>query len=426
MLTTTFSRACSLILFSGLAACGSSDSNSKGTSDLDPEIPCAADNCGESRFRSAVPSRDTVRIQFAGASQNFINPESNSSPTSGIGSTRQALEALSPELAQTEAYVGEINSIVDGLFETFEELASTTPEEESEFLHAWRQISEDDPNVDEILVVTAIDDNSYTIELVMGEAGIAIEEGFSVVSGEVHLDDNEDKTDFEITIDLDAASSVIGGLDSTGAIVLSAQPLDGGLREVWYDFDAVGGIDGPTETSRTTYWNFDATSSALEFVGEEHEELTTIFVRWDEGGGRYDHHVEWESPDFGIVDEIATNCWDESGAELFDGFALIDSDLSYFGEVDGDEEDCDFGPVDGHPNPSSEFANLPAEGEWQELEFGDGGINECQDDPFAVGCPPLCDDEPSDPDCAPWCDEEPSNPNCIEYCDWVDDPEFCQ
>lgn len=410
-----------------MAACGSGDEGPATSKDIDPEIPCQSDNCGESHFRRAVPSRETVRIQFAGAAQRYIHPGPSDRAAPGIGRARQALAAQSPQLIATEQYVANINATVDELFESFESLASTTPEEQTDLVHVWRQVSEDDDTLDELLVVTAIDERSFSLELLLGETGIQVDDGVSIITGEVHLDDNEDKTDFRLVIDLDAASSVVPALAATGDIILSAQPLAGGIREVWYDFEAVGEVGGPTETSRTTYWIFASDDGALEYVAAQHDEIATVFVRWDQEGGRYDHHVQWNSELYGLVDEIATNCWDDSGAELFDGYALIDANLSYYGELDGDEVDCAFGPVDGHPNPTAEFDDLPAEGEWQDLELGADPVEDCDLDldPFADACPPLCADDPSAVDCIPWCEDEPGSPTCIYYCDWFSDPEFC-
>ncbi len=408
-------------------ACSSPDEGpADKPEDIDPDIPCNADHCGQSRFRHAIPSRDTVRIQFGDSARSSLHRTGTENrPLGGIGQVTLALEARSPNLSNTEDYVAEINGVVDGLFESFEALASGSPEQESELVHVWRQVSDDDASLDEILVVTAIDERSYVLDLVLAENNVDPEQGVSVIRGAVQLDDDEVKTEFEFVIDLAAASDRIEGLNLSGEILISAHPFAGGLREVWYDFDAVGAAGGQLQNSRTTYWILDYDSGALEFVSEEHEELATVFVRWDSSGGRYDHHVEWDSELYGVVDEIATNCWDDSGAELFDAAAVIDADLSYYGEIDGDELDCAFGPVDAHPNPGEDFGNLPGDGEWQELEFNSDPLGDCDEDPFAEGCAPLCEDEPFDPDCVPWCEDEPSDPECLWYCDWVDDPGFC-
>ncbi len=409
-----------LLLPSILLALGCGSEGGGGdTSTIDPEIPCREANCGESRFRSAVPARDSVRIQFG--SQARVAPSSESSLAPNIGRAQRALESTSPALLDTDEYVAEINGLVDGLFDNFEDLAGSAPEEESELLHVWRRESPEDASLDELLIVTAIDDETFSVELRTGDTGLGVDDGVALVYGEVVLDDEERKTDFSLTIDLDAFSEVVPSAGITGDILLSGMPLDGGLREVWYDYHDVGPVDGETESRRTTYWIFAPDDGALEFLSDIHNEEATAFVRWDAGGGRYDHHVAWNQGKLGFVDEIVTNCWDASGAELFDGYAMIADDGSYYGELDGEEGDCEFGPVDGHPDPSEEFADLPGDGEWQDLEFE--SVEEC--DPNFEKCDALCYDDPEDPNCIPWCDDEPSDPDCVWYCDYIDDPEYC-
>lgn len=407
-------------------ACGGESTGNDSTKDIDPTIPCPSGNCGDIKFRSAVPSRDSVRIQMGREARRFVsNTPTPHAP--GVGSTQQALASVSPALLESEEYVADINFSIESLFQNFEELASTEPDVVEENLHIWRGTSDDDPSLDELLVVTAIDAQNYAVELRIGPSDFAASDGTTVVYGNVELDGDDVKTDFELFVDLDAATDVIDGLDATGEIRISAQPLESGVREVWYDFDEVGGIGEDLETSRTTYWIFDATQGALEYLYDVHDESATVYVRWGENGGRYDHHVEWQDEQYGLVDEIFTNCWDSSGGEVFDAAAIIDENLSYYGELDGEELDCEFGPVEDHPSPGTDFENLPGEGEWDDIDFGGDIVDPCEGDPNLDQCgeAPFCDEAPEDPECIPWCDDEPDDPDCEWYCDWVDDPDYC-
>jgi hypothetical protein len=157
-------------------------------------------------------------------------------------------------------------------------------------------------------------------------------------------------------------------------------PFDGGDHEIWYDFAQFADGDEPLEDSITTYWTFDDGSGALEYLADFDDAEVTVYVRWGDDGGRYDHHALYEDPDLGLVDDIATNCWAADGAELFDAWAVIDQALDYEGEIDGDEADCAFGPVADHPDPGADFDDLPEEGEWDDLELDAGGTDTCTPD----------------------------------------------
>jgi len=181
--------------------------------------------------------------------------------------------------------------------------------------------------------------------------------------------DGDEQADFDLTIDLDALDEVLAE-DISGDIVIAEMPFPGGEREVWYDFHQVDLGDGDIENSRTTYWELDDDdSAALEFVADWDDQIATAFARWDDDGGRYDHHTAYVDDQLGQVDEIATSCWTAGGAEVFDGWAVIDDAGEYYGEIDGDEAECDFGPVADHPDPGDEFDDLPGEGEWDDLEL---------------------------------------------------------
>ena len=154
-----------------------------------------------------------------------------------------------------------------------------------------------------------------------------------------------------------------------GEIVLVAKPLAGGKTERWFDFHAVSQGGGPVASTRTTAWEFGDQSGALEYYGEVDGEPTTAYARWDEDGGRYDHHLEYDDVDLGPVDEIMTNCWNTAGREEFGAWAVIDQLSNYYGELEGQESACGFGPVADHPDPGEEFDDLPAQGEWELLEL---------------------------------------------------------
>lgn len=422
-----------------LSACSGGGSDSKvPTQSVDPEIACPSGDCGQARFRRVVPSRQTVKIDFSLGGDPNTPPEVGATEAS-VGRTRLALEAVSPVFVDTRDYIDGINELVDEIFAGFEELAATTPEEQSDSVHRWRQESKDDPSLDELLVVTSIDGTSYTVELLVGPKGVSTEDASVLISGEVTLDENGEKTDFELVLDLDAVANVLDDFGATGKILLSAKPFDGGIREVWYDYQNVAFDGQEPETSRTTYWIFGQNDGALEFLSDVRDESATIFVRWNDTGGRYDLHVAWTDDEVGPVNELRTNCWGPAGNEVFTGFAIIDQELAYYGKIDGAESGCAFGPVDGHPTPKDDFGDLPGKGEWDGLEFAADTIHEecdpaqekcpytlCVEQPSDPDCLDFCEDEPEDPECVPWCEDEPEAPICESYCDWVEDPRSCE
>ncbi|HEU0030445.1 MAG TPA: hypothetical protein VFQ53_07430 [Kofleriaceae bacterium] len=346
-------------------ACGSSDSGGGGGGTL----PCPSGNCGKESFRRAVPTRSEVAIKHP-TGKARIGARTPGTKAPMLGHKRPvALEAISPALLAVDDQVVEIDAVVDEVFAELEGAAETTPEIETDTEHQWRVADPELPGQDDVLVITTSDGVQFDIDYYIVPSGADPEGAAPVVYGDVTLADDDDVFDFGLTIDLDAYALVDGTFAGQGEIVIASMPLAGGLSEHWYDYHDVSFDGGPTETSRTTAWAFSETSGSLEFLSDYDGEFATVYARWDETGGRYDHHVEFVDPDVGLVDEIATNCWDPTGAEDFDAWAVIDQSLNYYGELDGEEASCVFGPVEDLPNPSDEFDNLPADGEWETLEL---------------------------------------------------------
>jgi hypothetical protein len=352
-----------------------------------------------------VPTKKSVSIDFARTSNASANGPVD---VSEFGSSVRALETVSPIYQALALYVDDITTEIAEIFDDLQDVATIPPEVEETTLHRWRKPDAEEANLDRVLVLQSPDEREFELVYYLGTTGFDPTEADAVLTGTVYLDANGNKETFDLDVNLDALSTILDDFTATGAIQISAMPFDGGAREIWYDFDAVAFDGDAPETSLTTYWIFEEGSGALEYLSSINDEEATVFARWDEGGGRYDHHVQYNFDELGFVDDIATNCWNANAAETFDAWAVIDDDLNYYGEIDGFEDDCRFGPVDGHPNPGQDFDNLPAEGEWDDLELGelDGG-----------GDSPLCEDDPFDPDCIPFCDEDPEDPDCVEYCD---------
>ena len=384
----------SIVMGVSLAACGGGGDGGGdgGGSSSDDPLPCAAERCGDETFRSAVPGRQAVRIDFPRSG-------ARSRPVEGIGAlgprrtTRPQLEAVAPAYQHLEAEVSEINGVVDAVFADLEALVSGAPEIEEDTVHRWRRPDPDLPGNEEVLTLESDDQVQFALTYAAGPAGFEPGSDDVVMAGDIVVAGGV-KSDLWLTIDFDAATRIVPSLGLTGEIDIRVQPFAGGEREVWYDFIGFGEAGGEIEDSITTYWVFGEGDGALEYLDALHDSDATVFARWEPLGGRLDYHVQWFDPDAGVLDEIGTSCWAAAGAETFYGWALIDELLNAYVELDGQEEDCAFGPVEGHPDPGDEFVNLPGDGEWADLE---------------AGSVPFCEDEPDDPDCIYFCDLFPES-----------------
>lgn len=375
-------------------ACSSSgDGNT-----IDP-IPCQAANCGKDSFRSAIPSRSLVSIDFEKVSRN-IAPKALAERRirPGAGKNQRALAEFSPYYEFLVSQVDEINLTIDDVFTEIEALAATEPEIADDDLHRWRIIDPVDDRFDVVLTMTTSNDIDFTLDYAIVPADLEPAVADTILYGDVKLAADLSRTDFTLIMDFDIATDITPSLELTGELQISAMPFADGVNEIWYDFKDFGVVGGTPVTSLTTYWLFndDLGSGALEYLDDFHDDQATIYARWDDLGGRLDYHLVFEDATYGLLDEISTGCWDKAIAETFYGWALIDQDLDYFMEIEGTEDACDFGVLDGHPDPGPELRNLPADGEWATLEAA--SVPFCEDDlePDAPGCISLCTVFPAD------------------------------
>ncbi|MGE0551662.1 MAG: hypothetical protein AB7O24_27805 [Kofleriaceae bacterium] len=363
MIKTRTILVCSLL--GAVIACGGGDGGPS-----DPLPPCPSGNCGKASFRRAVPTADKARITPpTGSSARRANREL-SMPSSTSVSRGVALEAIAPAIPVINDHVAEINKMIDEVFGDLDGITSETPEIQTDTLHQWR-IPSEVAGYDAVLQVAAVSDVKFDIdyfEVPTGEDPIA--EDLPILYGEVDISTAD--LDYLLVVDLDAATLVDPAFNATGEVAIAAMPLAGGEAQFWYDYKDVAFDDTtPLHTSRTTAWTWDSeiNSAGLEFVIFDGPIEYTMYARWDEDGGRYDHHAAYNDVDLGPVDEISTDCWTAGGGETFYGWAVIDQSLSYYGELDGEEAECEFLPVEDHPAPGADFDNLPADGEWELLEL---------------------------------------------------------
>lgn len=384
------SRLASLLLgitVTGSLACGGESKSGGGGGQTGP-LPCQAESCGMESYRRAIPGRGTVRINFQRTAAR-IAPGAAEPGRGGLFAIRPpgrgtALEAVAPAYLELADHVDEINGFIDVVFGELEELSGEAPELEEETAHQWRTTDDTDPGVEYVLRLESSDEASFALAYAVGPAGFepAAEDVFMV--GTIAVADGEQAA-FDLVIDFDIASAAFPAEEPvTGTLGIRSE-IDGeGDREIWYDFTDFGLAGGELETSLTTYWVRGDGGGALEYLDALYGSNATIFARWDDGAGRLDYDVQWADGE-----EISTTCWAEAGAETF--FAIADGDASvgYHVEIDGDEASCAFGPLDGHPDPGEEFANLPVEGEWDDLL--DASVPYCEDEPDAFDCVSYCE-----------------------------------
>jgi hypothetical protein len=352
-----------------LPACGGDSPSPKSGNQL-PD--CPSGNCGKETFRRAVPTRSEVKVDRpTGRAAQKIARKKGANQAPPAGHTRTAaLEPVSPALISVDEQVGEIDAVVEEIFAELESVAGTTPEVETDTEHRWRTANPDLAGFDDVLEIKTADGATFDVAYYIVPEGEDVTGVAPVIHGDVRLSDDDD-LDFELDIELDAYADLDPSFGGQGLIVVAAMPLEGGLSEHWFDYHDVSFGDGSVETSRTTAWAFGEDSGALEYVAEYDGHPVTIYARWDETGGRYDHHAQFTDAEAGVVDEVATNCWDASGAEEFDAWAIIDKSDAFYGELDGEEGSCSFGPVQDHPNPGADFDELPESGAWEALELLD-------------------------------------------------------
>ena len=370
-------------------ACSSSNDN-PDPNPIDP-IPCQVDNCGKDTFRSAIPGRSAVAIDFKKVSRNLApKAEVEKRLRPGAGKDRRVLADFSPYYEFLAVHIDEINLTIDDVFSQIELVAGTEPEIAQDDLHRWRVIDPEDENFDIVLTMTTTNDVDFDLEYAIVPANVEPEVIDTILYGNVKLAEDFSRTDFTLIMDFDIATDITPSLELTGELHISAMPFADGSDEIWYDFKEFGTVGGPLISSLTTYWLFDDDlgSGALEYLDSFHDEEATIYARWDDLGGRLDYHLFFTDQTYGDLDEIATGCWNDTIAETFNAFALLDQALNYYVEIDGAEADCDFGVLDGHPDPGVELQNLPADGEWATLEAN--AVPFCEDVPDAPGCIEYC------------------------------------
>lgn len=342
-----------------LSGCGGGDPGGGGGTGT-PAVPCNAGDCGKQSFRQALPSRASVNIQL----------KSTGSMGQGLGSKRQAVGDASAAYGELDAYVGQINGMFAAIFLDLETLAGTEPDARSDTMHEWRGAVDTLAGHEESLLIETQDEVTFTIRYAVGPDGFDVRAATPILSGKMVLAENGSQRDFELTLDLDAVTEVDASANMHGDILLRAQPFAGGLKEIWYDFRDVSIGGSVAETSITTYWVFADGSGALEYLADvpEYSAQAVTYARWGSEGGRVDEYATYQHPDLGAVEQVATSCWGGDANSTFDAFAVLD-DSGLYGELDGLEADCAFGPLENHPNPRAEFGVLPAEGAWDDLQL---------------------------------------------------------
>ncbi len=339
-----------LCLLLGLGACGSDGDPPSTTGPIQSgrDLPCRVDFCGEPRVRAAVPTRDLVRIDFAASRSKDAN----------------GLEAYSSYHGATLAHIEEMNAVIDAAFDELEMVAGLEPVVEGED-HLWRTLAGE---TDVILDLDAEGANRFSLAFYEGDPGFTPTD--PIIAGTVTVsDDGLGVEALSLQIDVGELAAV-EGIQAEGRIEIEATPFSSGLKQVTFDTVGLSYEDDPVEDSETTYWIFGEDDCALTFLIDVEDVEHTTFVRWDARGGRWDSHSSYDDPHGdGVLDDIVTNCWDATQAEVFAAEATIDEDMNFEGSLAGEEADCLFGPIADHPAAGDTYADLPAQGEWATIDF---------------------------------------------------------
>lgn len=348
-------------------ACGPADSG--GDPDPMPDRPCRAERCGPAEFQAALPSRERLMIGFGGG---------NATRISQPGVVISSLDATSEHLELIDENADGIDELIGDVWDELEWVIGSEPELEEEGETWWRTASEDDPDV-ELLLVATEDDTGFTFQLYAGPEGIDPESSTEVIRADIDVDSEGEPENLMILIDLDEEASAYG-TSTAGAISIEAQL--GATTQIFFDLDEVSTEGEAPASSETTFLDLEGGVGVLEHVGVADEVSTHWLANWNAtGAGRSDYVAQHEDLELGLLEEIGTNCWDASGGEVFDGFAVFDEAGQWYAEIDGEETSCAFSALENDPTADGDFENLPREGEWESIALESCVIDE---DP---GCP---------------------------------------
>ncbi len=329
--------------------------------EIDPGVTCMQQGCASDKWQRALPSRDTVSISFGGSGTSA--PRNLSFDAAGF-----ATGEISSDYQDLEAYIGEINDLLDDVFLTIEEVGALPPEVEEDGFARWR-LTQD--GYDVIVEVATEDEVNYEIWVDAVDSGVLFERAESGLTGSMVLDEDGNKESFDFLLDLEDFG-VFDDIEVTSEIAITARPFDGGLFVYTYDFVE---LDAQSASlAETTYWVFEPGSGAIEhsYVADDGFEASAgeLYGRWDVDGGRLDGFVGILDAQGDVWNVVTSNCWGGGGIETFDGIIAIDAGEVY-AETLGEPGDCLFEVLDGNPDPILEIAEIFETYGWENAdEYG--------------------------------------------------------
>lgn len=320
---------------------------------VDPGVSCTASACADPKWQRALPSRDTVLIDFGGANAR------------SFGGIHQVTEAPSDAYVELSEHTRELNDLIDDVFLTIEQAGASSPEVEEDGYARWRS---NQGEWDVVIELESTDGVDFSIWLGVVATGSDLPRDQAGLTGTITMAEDGSRESFRFELELEEFNE-LDGVEVNAALEISAEPLDDGLWVLEYALAESSEVEIALE--KTTYWIYGEGDGALEYAFVAEDGMTSFggetYARWGADGGRMDAFVSLEDGGGARWDVVHVNCWDAGGLESFDGLLANQGDVPY-AETLGEPDDCVFEVMEGHPSPIDAIALLFATQGWEEIK----------------------------------------------------------
>lgn len=299
-----------LLLVSLSAACG--DGGHHDEQPVDPTMSgdACVNDCSD-RFDEVLQVIGDLEIDYAEA-----------------GGDSRAQESLGED-------VDRVNDLLDEVFGVIGDAGSAAPETADDTRRVWRH------PVNGGEIVLELSGAGATYDVAMSVVAVGDPPADSpAIFGYVFLDDHGDELNLFANLgELDYLSGL------TGDVAVEGSPTDTGQKLTYKVFvddgDELLGYD-------TSYWRMGPGEGVLQQVASVGGEGGEVWAHWAPSGGRYDAVVEGFEPEWGDLEIVYSECWDDGGDMTFSA-GLQRTDDGDYGAVSGVESACEWGFSEAYP-----------------------------------------------------------------------------